>query len=281
MIKRLLCAAVLFTAPVPAHAAAKPPSGTTNPQIAFVRAYTSGRRQLVVANEDGSGATVIYTSSIMLSGDLAPNGFVYFWEGGAFKKIPATGGAVTPLFDTGGTFIRQSDLSPDGSTVAWYSNPGGMLFRYDLATGSQAPLTPASTVVGVTFDRTGSNVIYLEDVGDAHYELKIVPTTGGSSSSLCLTGRFMGIDAAHRDSTLAIAVNPAGGSPYIGLWEPGMAAPMRIVDGYNPTYRCDDSAIIYDRMTSSGAALYRRTSAGAITMVAKPEAVFPNYKQVC
>ncbi|MFP5329881.1 MAG: hypothetical protein ACLGHC_07075 [Alphaproteobacteria bacterium] len=236
---------------------------------------------MIVANEDGSGATTIYTSTVMLSGHLAPNGFVYFWEGGVFKKIPATGGAVTPLFDTGGTFSRQSDLSPDGSTVAWYSIQGGMLFLYHIATGTQTPLAPSTTVAGVTFDRTGGNVIYLDEIGPGESEVRIVPVSGGASASLGLTGRFMGIDAAHTDSTLAIAVNPAGGFPYIGLWEPGMSGLVKLVDGYSPTYRCDDSAIIYDRMTSSGAALYRRSSAGAITMVAKPEAVFPKYKQVC
>lgn len=78
-----------------------------------------------------------------------------------------------------------------------------------------------------------------------------------------------------------ISVYPPGSAPYLGLWEPGLAAPVRIADGYNGTYRCDDSAIMYQRIVGSGSAIFRRSSTGAITTVAKPEAVFPSYKQVC
>ena len=78
-----------------------------------------------------------------------------------------------------------------------------------------------------------------------------------------------------------ITVHVPATAPYLGLWEPGMSAPIRIADGYNGTYRCDDSSIIYQRVVGSGSSILRRTSAGAITTVAKPETVFPSYMQVC
>lgn len=112
------------------------------------------------------------------------------------------------------------------------------------------------------------------------YQLKSVSAAGGTPAPIGLSGRISRVDSAHRDATLLLTVN-VGGVPHLALWEPGMSSPMRLVDGYNGVYRCDDSAILYDRMTSSGAAVYRRTAAGANTLIAKPESVFPNYKAVC
>jgi hypothetical protein len=36
---------------------------------------------------------------------------------------------------------------------------------------------------------------------------------------------------------------------------------------------------MYQRVVGSGSAIFRRSNSGAITTVAKPESVFPSYKQ--
>lgn len=276
----VVCAAfILAIAPSPIAAAA-PTSGTQSPVISYVRSARG--YSLIVANEDGSGARTIHSSSLMLSGELGPDSMIYFWEGGYFKRMPATGGAPQPLFNTNRTIVNHSDLSPNGTSVAWFSAAAGTLFRYDIATGNQTPLAQVSSIIDLTFDYTGNSIIYAEEVvSGTEYELKTISAAGGTPSSLGLVGRISQFDSARRDGTLALTINPPGASPYIGLWKPGMSTPARITDGYNPTYRCDDSAILFDRMTNSGAALYKRTSGGAITLVAKPAAIFPSYKPIC
>ena len=265
--------------------AAKPGSptgpGVSNPQIAFVKASTGCRRQLIVANEDGSGATAIYTSTRMLRPEMGSDGKVYFWDGGRFNSIAVSGGTPQLLFNSNATVPPHSDLSPDGSSVAWFSAESGGIFRYSIGSGQQAAVTVVPFVLDLGFDRTGQNIIFTTQVSDVDYEFRIVPTSGGTSNSLGLTGRYGSFDASHLDTTLVITVHPAGAAPYLGVWEPGMTAPVRIADGYQGMYRCDDSAIIYQRMVGSGSAIFRRSSGGAITTVAKPESIFPSYKQVC
>lgn len=281
MRKLRLATAVVLLSLTPSQTAARPSSGTTNPQISYVRASTSGARQLIVANEDGSGAKTIYSSTRMLSGALAPDGMIYFWDGGNFMRMPATGGTAQRLFDTPGTIIRKSDLSNNGASLAWFSDGAGILFRYDIATGQQTPVVQVPFVIDLTFDHTGNYIIYAEQVGEVDYELKSVPAAGGSPTSLGLVAPISNFDSARADGTLVLTINVRGVGPHLALWKPGMSAPVRLVDGYNGTYRCDDSAILFDRMTPSGAALYRRASSGAITTVAKPESIFPSYKPVC
>ncbi len=225
----------------------------------------------------------IHSSSRMLSGELGPDGNIYFWDGGRFNRMPAAGGAVQVLFDTDPNqwIINQSDLSPSGASVAWFNKPDSTIYRYDIATGSQTPLAQVPFILNLTFDYTGNSIIFVEEVGPTDYELKIVSAGGGPTSSLGLVGRISMIDSARRDNTLALTYNPAGASPYIALWKPGMSSPVRITDGYNAMYRCDDSAILFTRMTNSGPALYKRLSNGATTMIAKPSAVFHSYKPIC
>ena len=261
------------------EAAAAPAAGTQNPQISYVKSARG--YQLIVADVDGGGARGIYSSIRMLSGELGGDGRIYFWDGGRFAHMPATGGAAQTLFDTNRTIPNHSDLAPNGNSMAWFDSVSGTLFHYDFASGSQQPLASAAMILDLTFDFTGASVIYLEQVGDTDYELKSVPAGGGSPLSLGLVGRFSGFDSARRDDTLALTVNPAGAAPYVAVWKPGMAAPVKIADGYNPTYSCDDSAIYYNRMSSSGPALYRRTANGAISQVAKPSAIFASARPVC
>lgn len=258
---------------------ARPAGGTQDPQISYVasaRGY-----DLVIANEDGSGARSIYKSSRMVKGELGPDGMIYFWDGGRFQRMPAAGGTAQFLFDTGRTTPSPSDIAPNGTSVAWYDANGGALMRYYIGSGSQSTLSQVGFVIDLTFDHTGSAVIFAEQVSNTEYEVKSVPATGGSPATLGLVGRISSFDSARRDGTLALTFNPAGGSPYIAVWKPGMTGAVRIADGYAPTYRCDDSAILYQRMTPSGSALFIRLTNGAISQVAKPNSVFPSYKPLC
>ena len=281
-----IIAACALTASSSSLIAAKPGGpgspGLTNPQISFVKTSKGGRRELMVANEDGSGATAIYTTSQFLRGELGPDGFVYLWEGGSFGKIPVTGGAPQWLFQISSRFGAQSDLSPDGSSLAYFDTSNGTLNRYHIPTGQQQLVTSIPELVDLTFDRTGANILFMAVTPSAgNYQLMIVPSSGGTAAPYGLFGPYTNLDASHLDTTLVITVQAPGTAPYLGLWEPGMTAPLRIADGYQGTYRCDDSAIIYQRVVGSGSTLFRRTSAGVITTVAKPESVFPSYKQVC
>ena len=280
MVKAIFACAALFLAAAPSPTFAAPPSaGTQSPQLSYVRSARG--YSLVIANDDGSGARTIYSSSRMINGDFGPDGMIYFWDGGRFNRMPAIGGSVEVLFDTNGQIPNHSDVSPNGASVAWFSVAGSTLYRYDLATRTQTPLAQVPYIISLTFDHTGNSIIYAEEVGTVDYELKVISAGGGTPSSLGLVGRISHIDSARGDATLALTFNPAGAGAYISLWKPGMMTPVRITDGYNPTYRCDDSAILFNRMTNSGPALYKRLSNGATTLMAKPSSIFSSYKPVC
>lgn len=278
---RLACLLLATPALLSARPATGGSGGTVAADISYVRSLSNGGRQLVVAKDDGSGATTIYSSTRMLSGELGPDGNIYFWEGGRFNRMPATGGAAQTLFDTFRTVVNHSDLSRDGASVAWFSPDAGELLRYDIGSGQQIPLAAVASLIDLTFDYTGNSIVYAEEVtSGVDYELKVIPVTGGTAASLGLTARISSVDSAHRDNTLVLTINDGAG-PHVELWKLGMSTPTRIADGYNATYRCDDSAILFDRVTSSGAALYRRSSGGAIALVAKPTAIFPSFKPSC
>lgn len=279
MRKLSLLTSCLVLASAPLLLGAAPPSGPVDPQISYTRTSPKGY-QLVAAKEDGTGAVVLTSSSRQLKGELGRDGRIYFWNGGSFNRMPATGGAVEPLFDSGGTVVRHSDISPNGQSVAWFSSTTGQLFRYDIAGGQQSLLASVPMLLDVSFDHTGNTIFFTQEVGAADYELMAIPAGGGSAGSTGLFGRISAIESARGDSTLAVTFNPAGASPYIAAWKQGFA-PVKIVDGYNATYRCDDSAILFTKMTSPGPVIYRRETSGGITVAAKASAIWPSYRPVC
>ncbi len=283
-IAKVFVASALVALATPATTA-RPPSGgggggLANAQIAFVKSSTSGRRQLMVANEDGSGATAIYTTNQLVRSELGSDGMVYFTDGPRFGRIPVTGGSPQWLFEVSSRLGGNMDLSPDGSSLAWWDSANGTLNRYYIATGQQQVVTSASELLDLSFDRTGANIIFNVAVGNGNYEFMIVPATGGTAAPYGLSGPFTNFDASHQDSTLVVTIQPPATAPVLGLWEPGMSGPISLVPGYNGTYRCDDSAIMFQRVVGSGSTLFRRSSSGAITTIAKPESVFPSYKQL-
>ena len=282
MRRPLLSIAFLMGAMVTPAIAARPSEpGLANPQIAFVKTSTSGQRQLMVANEDGSGATAIYTTDQLVRVEMGSDGKVYFWDGPRFGQIPASGGTPQWLFKVTSRFGGHSDLSPDGSSMAWFDFAAGAIYRYHFASGRQQLVTSVPEIADLSFDQAGENIIFNVPVGRGNYQFMIVPASGGRAIPYDLSGPFTHFDASHIDATLVVTVHPPDGPPSLGFWEPGLPEPVTLVEGYNGTYRCDDSAILFQRAAGSGSTIFRRANTGVITPVAKPESVFPSYKQVC
>lgn len=279
-IAQLLLASALIALATPATTA-RPSGGggLANPQIAFVKSSTSGRRQLMIANDDGSSATAIYTTNQLMRVELGSDGMVYFTDGPRFGRIPVTGGSPQWLFETSSRLGGNMDLSPDGSSLAWWDSVNGTLNRYHIGTGQQQLVSAAPQLLDLSFDRTGANIIFNLAVGNGNYEFMIVSASGGTAIPYGLSGPFTNFDASHQDSTLVVTIQPPATAPVLGLWEPGMSGPISLVPGYNGTYRCDDSAIMFQRVVGSGSTIFRRSSSGNITTIAKPESVFPSYKQ--
>ena len=133
-----------------------------------------------------------------MRGELAPDGMVYFWEGSRFGKVPASGGAPQWLFQTTNRFGAVSDLSPDGSSVAWFEVGSQSLYRYHFATGQQQLVTTVPDMLDVTFDRTGQNIIFTTAFGSpGNYQLMIVPASGGTAVPYGLSGPYTNLDASH------------------------------------------------------------------------------------
>ena len=270
-------AILLVTAAVPA-AAGKPTGGTFNPQITYTYSSSNGTRELRVANEDGTSWRTLVSSKNPLVSELGPDGYVYFWNSGKFNRVPVTGGTPQLLFDSGRAFFNRSDLSKDASSVAWFNPDTKRLYRYDVATNSQNLLLDGAYIIDLTYDYTGNNILYAEQVSDTDYSMKSIPATGGSPSSMGLTGRISNVDSAHSDGTLVLAINEPGVGPHVELWHPGDATTTRVADGYNGTFRCDDGAILFNRASGGGFGLYRREASGLVFTVAKASSLFPSYK---
>ena len=271
-------------------------SGTSTPEIVYT---LSGKtNQLRVANEDGTGAMTLHSSSQPIYARFGPRGSgkIAFWEGKALKMLTydASSGAVrttevsNPLHTTTGTqfsVIIDFDYSPTGSHLAWWHPDERQIYVWDIAAGEVSnQVSTGWPVFSVGFTKDGSRIVFSEstDGGFANFEVKSVPTGGNSPSGLGITGRITGLDTGNADDKLLVEHQVPGVTRYQELVPAGGTAGTRLVDGNDGSLSCDDRRLLYvvpgnQRMTL----IYDRSTGLSSTFSRDSKVNYASYMPTC
>lgn len=241
---RYSAAAAFLCIAIAASAMAKPPSSggssgtatTPNPQVAY--SVASGKSyKLVVANEDGTNASTLYTSSSPIRFDLAPRGQHQIAISVASTTDPAIvllsyGVTGTGSFAaTGSTRIASArrgtnvDFSPDGTKIAFACCSNGQteqLVVYDLATNSTAVWATDTFFWDVAWFRNGGSIAYSAPNADGTSGDKLYEVAGQGATPQVLLTNVSEIDFdASRTNPDALVVNhgDSAGNSVTGLYQ--------------------------------------------------------------
>ena len=242
---------------------AKPPGsgsgGTTAPEIVYTYEGRSGW-QLRVANEDGTGAVTLHSSSAPIYARLGPSGSrqIAFWEGKTLKlltyDVTTTGvrsAGITTLTSTSGSqfnVIVDFDFSPAGTHLAWWHPDERKIYVYDLQSpGASELISTGYPVSDVTITQDGQTIIYAESIDGSftNYSLKAVPVAGGSPTELGITGNILGVDAGHTDNKLLLTKQIVNVGRYLELVPDGATTGTRLTDGREGSLNCSDTRFVY------------------------------------
>lgn len=295
----LLTAALVATPPAASAQGkgGKPPaSGTSTPEIIYI---LSGKTyQLRVANEDGTGAVTLHSSSQPIYARFGPRGSgkIAFWEGKSLKMLtyeaPSTGVRTTEisaaLHTTAGTqfsVITDFDYSPTGGHLAWWHPDERQIYVWDIEAGEVSTQVPTGwPVFSVGFSSDGTRIFYSEstDGGFANFEVKSVPTAGGSPNGLGITGRITGVDTGNADDKLLVEHQVPNVTRYQELIPANETAGTRLVDGHDGALNCNDTRFLYvipgtQRMTL----IYDRSTGMSSTFSRDSKVNYASYMPTC
>ena len=293
----VLAALSLLVLPAGDAIAAKPqPPGTTTPEVAYVKISGGSRRfyELKMSNEDGTGASTVFSSRDVgqMMVDLGPRAdrTLLLVQGGRLSlmtyDITSTGPKMTSLqqiIDMGHAGAATAAMSPTGDDVAFIKNGERTVWRYNLASMTFTKLVDGVGILeGVDFSPDGQTVYYLEEAAPEELVLKAVPLGGGSSVELGARGFFTDIAvAANGDLLLANITDWPVNRLY--LYTPGGGAPEYLTDGYQPSFKCDGSMVIFQDLNSDGTAAIRKydMQTGVRSTFSSKDLYWPDYMPTC
>lgn len=253
--------------------AAKPPPSSANPQVAFISG-SGNSVKLMVANENGANAHVLYSSTAGFRFDLAPrsqrqvsingrDGWLRLlsYTQSSNGTLSATGApaALTPA--TSGT---SHDFSPDGRNIAYACCDGGgpqKLMVFNLDTNTATEWVTTSFVWDVAFFRGGSAIAYVEPGANNMYDIYEISGPGQTPRKIFSTSGDIYFDSARTNpDALVLTYRPNPSNPTIGLWRAPSALESegtflvpnltnRTVAFY-PTLNCDDTKLAYMSSTT-------------------------------
>jgi Tol biopolymer transport system component len=279
----VLAALLLASAAV----AAKPPSpgggggdsgggsGTTAPQIAFVNISGGTRRhyQLRVADEDGSHSATLYDTRDIgqMVPHMGPAGdkTIVLVQGGKVSLVRYTTSSTGTAFQSIETLLTVSsqtgavhvDFSPNGNDIAWFDNSARELKVFHLDSGTSTTVTPVGFTEQFSFTGDGSEILYLEYIGQGDEILWRVPSGGGTPVKL-LEGDYSGVEPAHSGSAFILTRSSSLKTSTLEYFSSPSSGSTTLATGYVPSFACDDSTIIYQRVNSDGSvSLLRRDMA--------------------
>lgn len=254
---------------IPAEAAKPPPppSGSTTPEIAFVQISGGARRNytLRLANEDGSGASSIYSSRDI--GQMVPHmgskaaRTILLVQGGNVSlvryKATSVGTALDsiehlpPIGSSPGAI--DVDFAPDGKKYVNFSPLDNSFWIYDIEQRVFWPLIELNAVPhGFAFSRDSSAIIYLDHVSNTEAVLKKVSLSGGAPIELGIRGNYWEVKPAHQSNGFILLRGSDAATSRIE-WHPADGSgPYDLAQGYEPSLQCDDSTVIYQKLNSGG-----------------------------
>lgn len=295
---------------VPPLAAAKPPgsgpSPPPNPEIAY-RILSGKTVKLMVANEDGSNASSLYSSPTSFRFDLAPRGqqqIAVSTGTGAASQISLLTYDVTGS----GTFATSSlvgltpsrqgstvDFSPDGTRIAYtccFDGVNETLAVYDLGSGQVTNWATGPYFWDFAWFRNGLSIAY-STYGPAElYEL----TAPGATPQLLYSGHGeINVDSSRTnpddlvvsyndypgDARIGLFRAPTATSPTGGFVNPDIANSARAWQG---TLNCNDEKLAYMGVqnTSGSQAFYiRDLTTGLTSLVSKSSNILLQFWPTC
>ena len=256
-MKRIALAALLAAyVAAPAPAQKKPPSGTSNAELAYLRAGGSGA-DLYIANEDGTGALLIHRGVIGLLFDVSArdkrqavvneNGLkLISWTYGGSGTVSVTRFTI-PTGDNRG---EAPQFSRDGTRLAYYDPSDDRIHIYDPVNKAEITSWPSRFAFSITWYADGSGLVVESfepgvGMGLWEYDLNGVETPG----PFLVEGRFAGIEASRTPGSkeLLVAHEPVGGGPIrIRRFDNGayVGGPLVTFAGAQ-SYKCDNSRFVY------------------------------------
>ena len=249
-------------------AAARPPSGPVDPEVAYV-VLTGPGFELRVTNEDGTGAATIYKSTAPIRYDLAPRDQrkIVMVDGGRTLKlltydIGGNGGFTNIQVQTLHTttkLMNSPDFSPDGSKVAVGAEDE--LVVYDLESGTAQTWTTSSYIWDLAWYKDGNAIAFIEPPnGGSTASLFEISSLGGAQTHLVTLRNIDQVDA-YRESpnALLLSYNDAAGNALIGRWEGGTLSPSNLANravAFKASLNCDDSKLVYGAPDKSGSTVW-------------------------
>jgi hypothetical protein len=272
--------------------AAKPPSSpppSANPQIAY-RMLSGKAVKLIVADENNTNASTLYTGAGSFTFDLGPR---------AQRQIAIADGTannvdlklLTYTTTGSGTFAPSSvvtltsarrgtaiDFSPDGTRIAYACCSDGnteKLAVYNLTDGSITYWATDVFFWDIAWFRGGTTLAYATLIP---LEVREVTAPEATPQLLYSNGQGeLSLDSSRTNpNRLVISYNDTTGAARIGLWEDGsgflnsdLANSARSWQG---TLNCDDTKLAYlgVQYTSGSQAFYiRNLNSGVTSQVSK------------
>jgi WD40 repeat protein len=240
-----------------------PPPSTADPQIAYVNISGGARRlyQLRLANEDGTGASTIYSSRDV--GQMVPHmgpradRTILLVQGSQLSLVryePTSTGtklsSIEPLPPIGtAPGAQEVAFSPDGKKFVSFAQNDKTFWVFDMVTRVFSPLlTLAATPNSFAFSREGSSLLYLDHVSDTDAILKSVPLSGGAPTELGVRGNFWDVEPAHQSDAYVLVRGVDLKTSRVEYRPAGGGASVDLAQGYAPSLKCDDSTLIYQQV---------------------------------
>jgi hypothetical protein len=250
----------------------KPPSGTVNPQVAYI-ILTGNGTELRVTNEDGTNSATLYKTSAAINIDTAPRSQhqIAITEGGTLKLLTygvSGSGAfqttgIQTLYDAGSAGIERVDwldFSPDGSKIAFAAGGGRKLMVYDFATGSASQWATDIYVGDVTWHGSGAvaYIGYVDTTSPDQYLFEVAGP-GGARTTLLHERLLDRVDSSRTDPDTLVVTYNRGAGPLVGLWKAGSYLDENLGHGTFTdwgTLNCDDTKLMYATPDRNGQAVW-------------------------
>lgn len=299
-MSKIVAAAILLSLAYPAVAQKR--SGSTPDQQVGYRVLSGKSIKLMLANEDGTNASSVYSSPTSFRFDLGPRG-----EGKIAIVDGATNAATLYLVSTSisgsGTLTGSTpvpltaarrgsniDFSPDGTKIAYVCCSDGTnetLAVYDVASREVTPWATGPYFWDVNWFRNGNSLVYSTYGPSEVYEVS-APL---AQPQLLFRARPDGggevvHDAVHNDpNALLLSYNDTAGHARIGIWS---ATTGQFVEddlanstvSFNGNLNCSDTKLAYlGAANSSGMQVWyiRDLTTGLDTKFLRDSSIFLQY----
>lgn len=274
-----------------------PPSGSSNPEISYIKVSGGTRRlyEFKLANEDGTGAATIFSSRDVgnMNVHLGPREDRTFAlvQGGKISlgryEITSSGPRMTSLSEVvnmNHVGAATVDMSRTGTDLVYVRNQTSQIWRYNIVGGTSAMLVDADNLIGgVAVSRDGSKVYYVEEVGPQNFALMSVAMTGGTPTDLGVRGYYTDVDAANTRDELILTDITDWPVPRLYTYDLGSGSITHLENGYSPSYKCNDSRIVYQLGNGDGtiSLLYKDLPSGQASTLSRKDLIQPDYMPTC